>query len=117
MHFILDVSVGLFDMRSRNECSASAVRVLLLDNCTKQGGTTRRMRDMRIETAAGGQWGSCHRYIAAAQSLLLAAKVIRLSIDIDIDISGCDSPHAAYTQCAVKNRQARQGRQGSWAAV
>lgn len=46
--------------------------------------------------------------IAAAQSLLLAAKVIRLSIDSDIDISGCDSPHAAYTQCAVKNRQARQ---------
>lgn len=47
--------------------------------------------------------------IAAAQSLLLAAKVIRLSIDSDI--SGCDSPHAAYTQCAVKNRQARQARQ------
>lgn len=56
-------------------------------------------------------------HIAAAQSLLLAAKVIRLSIDSDI--SGCDSPHAAYTQCAVKNRQgkARQARQlGSSAA-
>lgn len=43
--------------------------------------------------------------MAAAQSLLLAAKVIRLSIDSDI--SGCDSPYAAYTQCAVKNRQAK----------
>lgn len=77
------------------------------------------MRDMRIETAeaAGGQWGSCHRYIAAVQSLLLAAKVIRLSIDIDIFHWSADvtrhTRRILNVQCRTCKAGGQAGRQGS----
>lgn len=111
--------MGLFDMRSRNECNVSAVRVQCECCCWiialsgEHNAAYARYAHRNSSRWSMGQLS----HIAAAQSLLLAAKVIRLSIDSDI--SGCDSPHAAYTQCAVKNRQgkARQARQlGSSAA-
>lgn len=109
MHFILGVSVRLFDMRSRNECSVSVVRVQCECCCWIIAlGRGHNAAYARYAHRNSSRWSMGQlSQIAAAQSLLLAAKVIRLSIDIDID-SGCDSLHAAYTQCAVKNRQARQ---------
>lgn len=110
MHFILGVSVGLFDMRSRNECNVSAVRVQCECCCWiialsgEHNAAYARYAHRNSSRWSMGQLSQ----IAAASSLLLAAKVIRLSIDIDIDISGCDSPHAAYAQCAVKNRRAKK---------